>query len=221
MPNNGRSIQCVIFDIDGTMTRTFELIFASFNHVAEKYLGKTFSEPEIVALFGPPEEGGLRKVFPEEQIARAMDDLCRYYKDHHAAMAGLHEGIDETLRFLKDHDVKLAVFTGKGRRTTAITLEELKIGHYFDLVVSGDDVVRYKPDPEGIRKVIEAFSLPPGAVLMVGDSPGDLKASREAGVRAALALWDPHNRGRALNAGADYAFHEVREMLAWFREHIN
>jgi len=215
------TISCVIFDIDGTLTRTNDLIFASFNHVAMKYLNKVFTPPEIIALFGPPEEGALSKVFGEERIDEVMDELCAFYKEHHGTMASLHHGIDDVLRFLKDHGVKLAVFTGKGKRTTEITLQALNIEHYFDLIVSGTDVINHKPHPEGIEKVLASFALQPEEVLMVGDSLGDIKASRAAGVKAASVLWDSYDRERVLAAQTDYVFHEVGEMLDWFRAHIN
>ena len=70
-------ISCVIFDMDGTLTRTNQLIFASFNHVAEKYLGIRLSPEEIIALFGPPEEGGLSRLLGSAHAPDAMDELCR------------------------------------------------------------------------------------------------------------------------------------------------
>ncbi|MBP1649682.1 MAG: putative phosphatase [Bacteroidetes bacterium] len=214
-------ISCVIFDIDGTLSRTNELIFASFNHVAQKYLHRTFQPAEIVAMFGPPEEGALEPIFGSEKLPLIMDELCDFYSVHHHAMARLHDGIEEVLRFLKSKNVRLAVFTGKGKRTTDITLGVLGIAGYFDLIVSGNDVIRHKPDPEGILKVIGAFDLRPQEVLMVGDSLGDIKASRGAGVNMAAVLWDSYDSERVRNAGAEYVFHEVAELLAWLRTHIN
>ena len=214
-------ISCVIFDMDGTLTRTNELIFASFNHVAAKYLGKQFTRTEIISLFGPPEEGALLKLFGEEHVSDAMDDLCNFYRSHHSAMAGLHPGMDELLRFLKERGVKLALFTGKGKRTTEITLEALHLTQYFDLIVSGTDVVNHKPDPEGIRKVLHTFALKPEEVLMVGDSLGDITASRAAGVPMVAVVWDSYDKDRVLKAGTEHVFHEVGDMLAWFRAHIN
>lgn len=212
-------LSCVIFDIDGTLTRTNELIFASFNHVADKYLGKTLTRPEIIALFGPPEEGGLAKLLGEREAVTAMEDLCSFYDDHHDEMASLHSGIEELLSFLKSQGVKLAIFTGKGKRTTEITLRALNIAHYFDLIVCGTDVLHHKPHPEGIQKVISEFNLDPSEVLMVGDALSDVKASRSAGVRVAAAVWDSYDRERLLHAGADFVFHDPIEMLTWFREH--
>ncbi len=214
-------ISCVIFDIDGTLTRTNELIFATFNHVAEKYLHRTFQPAEIVAMFGPPEEGALAPLFGNDNLPRVMDELCDYYRANHRTMAGLHPGVEDVLKFLKSRNVRLAVFTGKGRRTTDITLEELGLAGYFDLIVSGNDVTKHKPDPEGILKVIRTFNLRPQDVLMVGDSLGDIKASRGAGVAIAAVLWDSYDRERVRNAGAEYVFDEVAEFLAWLRTHIN
>jgi HAD superfamily hydrolase (TIGR01509 family) len=214
-------LACVIFDIDGTLTQTNDLIFASFNHVAERHLGKRFSPPEIIALFGPPEEGALRKVFGDENLEGIMEELCAYYSAHHASMASLHPGIDEVLAHLKDRGVRLAVFTGKGRRTAMITLNALRIATYFDMVVSGNDVVNHKPHPEGILKVLEAFGLEPGQVLMVGDSLTDISASRAAGVRIVSVLWDSYEPERVRQANGECVFDRVEEMLAWFRAHIN
>ena len=215
------SFSCIIFDMDGTLTRTNELIFESFNHVAEKYAGKRLSPKEIIALFGPPEEGGLSKVVGEDAVDDALDDLCEYYQTNHSRLASLHPGIEAILQLLKSRGVKLAVFTGKGNRTARITLNELRIASYFDLVVSGSDVVKHKPHHEGITRVIEHFSLRPDEVLMVGDTVGDVKASRGAGVKVAAVLWDSYDRDSVLQAGADYVFNDVNEMRRWFETHIN
>lgn len=220
--NSGiKRFACVIFDMDGTLTRTNELIFESFNFVVEKYAGKRLTPKEIIALFGPPEEGGLARVVGPEAADTAMDELCDYYQNHHSRLASLHHGIEDILRYLQNHGVKLAIFTGKGRRTARITLDELNIGQYFDLVVSGSDVVNHKPHHEGIEKVIEHFALVPDEVLMVGDARGDVMASRAAGVKVASVVWDSYDKDGVLLAGADYVFHSVSEMYEWFKTQVN
>jgi pyrophosphatase PpaX len=216
-----QTFSCVIFDVDGTLTRTNELIFASFNHVARKFLGKTFSEKEIIALFGPPEEGALVKVFGREGLDTVMAELLAFYRSHHEEMAGLHPGIDEVLAYLKQHHVKLAVFTGKGTHTTRITLEALRIRHFFDYVVSGNDVVLHKPHGEGITRVLDHFGLSKQQVLMVGDSMADVKAARSAGVPMAAVLWDSYDAPRVLNAGTDLVFSTVDDMKRWCRKNVN
>lgn len=215
------ALTCVIFDIDGTLARTNTLIFESFNHLAQKYLGRRWSPAEIVALFGPPEEGALAKVFGEERVGGLMEELLSFYRANHRRLASLHHGIDVILRELKSRSVRLAVFTGKGKQTTAITLGIFGLTDLFDLVVTGNDVVNHKPHPEGIQKVLATFDLSPGSVLMVGDSLTDLRASRAAGVRSATVLWDSFDHSRVLAERPDLIFHTVEALADWLRSHVN
>ena len=221
MDMHTNALSCVIFDVDGTLTRTNDLIFASFNHLAEKHLGRTFSSKEIIALFGPPEEGALAKVFGPANIDRLMDELLRFYSAHHTAMASLHEGMEPLLRFLKDRGMRLAVFTGKGSRTTRITLEALGIESYFDLVVSGNDVLQHKPHPEGILRILAHFRVTAESALMVGDSISDIRAAHGAGVRIATVLWDAYDRAGVTAANPDCIFERVDEIHAWFKALLN
>jgi HAD superfamily hydrolase (TIGR01509 family) len=216
----GRTVGGVLFDIDGTLTRTNDLIFATFNHIATKYCGRTYEPREIIALFGPPEEGALIPIVGEEHLDAAMDDLCDFYSRNHESMAALHDGMEDVLVFLKGTGIPLGVFTGKGKRTATITLEALGIAGYFDMIVSGNDVLRHKPDPEGIRKFIEAFSLAPSEVLMVGDALGDVTASRAAGATPVAVLWDSYDRERVVRAGADAVFHDVGGLLSWLKTDV-
>jgi HAD superfamily hydrolase (TIGR01549 family) len=217
MPCSSANLSCVIFDVDGTLTQTNELIFASFNHVAARHLGRTFAPPEIIGLFGPPEEGALLKVFGPDHLDTILQELLEFYAANHAAMASLHHGMKDLLRFLRSQEVKLAVFTGKGRRTTLITLDALKITHYFDFIVTGNDVTHHKPHPEGILRILSHFGVGPGEALMVGDSLSDIKASHGAGVRIASVVWDTYDHSRVQAANPDCLFETVEDMLVWFQ----
>lgn len=221
MDTQAAPLSCVIFDVDGTLTRTNELIFASFNDLAQRHLGRTFRPEEIIALFGPPEEGALEKVFGSANIDLLMEELLLFYSANHRAMASLHDGMEPLLRFLKKRGIRLAVFTGKGRHTTRITLDTLGISAYFDLVVSGNDVRLHKPHPEGILRILEHFGVEPEAALMVGDSMSDIRAARGAGVRVATVLWDAVDRPGVAAANPDCLFERVDEMHEWFRALLN
>jgi HAD superfamily hydrolase (TIGR01509 family) len=209
------SFKGVIFDMDGTLTRTNELIFASFNHVTEKYCGRRFSAEEVIALFGPPEEGALSKVVAPASCNEAMDDLCAFYRANHRTMAGLHEGMTGVLEILRASQIPIAVFTGKGRRTATITLEEVGITSYVDLLVSGSDVVAYKPSPEGIHSIVEAWGMAASDVLMIGDAMPDLTAARAAGATPVAVLWDAYDRKRVLEAEPEFVFHRVDDLNRW------
>lgn len=200
----------IIFDIDGTLTSTNELIFKSFNHIANKYLNETFTDKEIIALFGPTEDVILKELCGKNFEA-AKRDYYEFYKSHHH-IANLYTGIKELLDYLKTKGVLLAVFTGKGRQASLITLKELSIINYFDIIVTGDDVKNHKPSSEGIMKFVKEYDLKKDEVLMIGDSVADVRASKEAGIRIASALWDCYAAEKVKNLGSDYYFNTVAEL---------
>jgi pyrophosphatase PpaX len=214
-------LSCVIFDIDGTLARTNQLIFATFNHVAQLHLGRLFTPQEIIGLFGPPEEGAVEKVFGAAMVPSIMDEMCTYYRARHKEMAAAHEGIVAVLALLRTHGIRLAVFTGKGRRTTMITLDELEMVPFFEHVVTGNDVRCFKPSPEGILRILEAFDISPRETVMVGDSMSDLMAARDAGVTFAAVLWDAYDHQRVVRANPDFAFSTVGDFEAWCRRRLN
>jgi len=200
----------IIFDIDGTMTSTKELIFASFNHIMNKYLNKTLTNNEIISLFGPPEDVILEECTGENYPA-ARKDYYNFYADNHE-MADLYPGIYEILDFIKSKNIPLAIFTGKGREAAKITLKKLNIYDFFDLIITGDDVKEHKPSPEGILKFLDKFNLPPQRILMIGDSPSDIKAAHGAEVKIASVLWDSYSKEKVIELKSDYVFHTVDEL---------
>ncbi|MCS7228909.1 MAG: HAD-IA family hydrolase [Candidatus Kryptonium sp.] len=217
-------IKCVIFDLDGTIAQTNELIFETFNYIAQKYTGRKFSNEEIPSLFfGPPEEAGIRKLLQlfsnDEKIIQNLDfytksavnEFYSYYeRNHHKAK--VYTGIFDLLSFLKEKGIKLAIFTGKGRVTTSITLKNLGLEKFFDIVITGDDVVQHKPSGEGIGKILDAFDLKPDEAILVGDAVSDVKAGKEVGVKIISALWDSYGKDKVLDLKPDFIVYSIDEL---------
>ncbi len=217
-------IKCVIFDLDGTIAQTNELIFETFNYIAEKYTGRRFSNDEIPSLFfGPPEEGGIRKLlqlFSNDEkilknidfyVERAVNEFYSYYEQNHNK-AKAYAGVKEMLSLLKQKGLKLAIFTGKGKVTTSITLNKLGLENFFDVVITGDDVKYHKPFGEGIKKILDALGLKPDEAILVGDAVGDVKAGREVGVRVISALWDSYGKDKVIDLNPDFIVCSVDEL---------
>jgi HAD superfamily hydrolase (TIGR01549 family) len=200
----------IIFDIDGTLTSSNQLIFASFNHVTEKYLGRHYTDKEITQLFGPTEDVILKQIVPDK-YEEARRDYYDFYKQNHD-MADLYPGIIEVLDLLKNKNILLSIYTGKGRDASVITLKELKIFDYFDLIITGDEVKEHKPSPEGITLFVEKFNLPKENVLMVGDAPADINAARAAGVKVASVIWDSYSKDKVMKLNPDFLFTSVSEL---------
>jgi HAD superfamily hydrolase (TIGR01509 family) len=206
----------IIFDIDGTLTSTNELIFASFNHVAEKYLSRTFSDKELMSFFGPTEDVILKQ-WCGDNYEKARKDYYDFYSDHHH-MADLYPGITEILNDLKSKNIFLSIFTGKGKDAATITLKKLEVYDYFDLIITGDDVKEHKPSPEGINIFLEKFNLKKEEVLMIGDAISDIKAARKAGIKIASVVWDSYAKEEIIKLGSDYVFNTVDELKEYLEK---
>ena len=207
--------------MDGTLTQTNQLIYDSFNYIAQKYAGKTYTVQEIIAMFGPPEEGSLLAIVQPDQIEEVMKDYLEFYRAHHKELAQLYPGMEEILRFLKASGKLLAVFTGKGTATAMITLQEFHIDGYFDYIVTGNDVVKYKPSSEGLVKIMNHFSIRPEEMLMVGDAVSDVKAAHEAGVSIAAVLWNSYSKEKVLQMKPDFLFTDTKEFQRWLNEQFD
>lgn len=210
----------IIFDVDGTLAETHELIFASFNHVAEKYLNKLLTNEEIVALFGPTEDVILKE-WMKDDYESARKDYFEFYESKHSEMAEIFPGLREAVSIIKEHNILLGIFTGKGRGSAEITLKSIGLYDQFDMILSGDDVDEHKPSPDGINRFIKQYNLKPERVLMVGDAIHDVMASESAGVKCALVLWDEYSRNRCKECKTDYRFNKVDEFIAFIKNNLS
>ena len=209
----------IIFDVDGTLAATHDLIFESFNYVAEKFLNKRFTNDEIVALFGPTEDVIL-KDWMDDNYESARRAYYEFYESRHDEMAPVFPGLIEIIELIKRKNIPLGIFTGKGRDSSIITLKAIDVYHHFDLMITGDDVAEHKPSPEGINKFVNKFDLIPKRVLMVGDAAVDVAAAKKSGAVSALVLWDVHSRERFAHVQADYVFKTVDEFQKFINKNI-
>lgn len=208
----------ILFDIDGTLASTNELIFSSFNYITKKYLNKSLTDEEVIALFGPTEDQILKIWFPDSYEAVKKDYYDFYRKNHTSAI--IYPGLKELLDFLKSKKIILGIYTGKGRTAAVITLEEIKVKDYFAMIITGDDLVNRKSSGEGLFQFMEKFHLSNNEILMIGDSPADVKAARAAKVKIASVLWDSYSKDLVLTLGSDYYFHSVEELRKFILKKI-
>ena len=126
----------MIFDLDGTLADTLPVCCAAFRPVLLDITGKAYSDREIMALFGPNEEGILQRLAGEAWPA-ALERFLAEYESHHDACRAPFEGIDDVLQRIDRCGAQLAIVTGKGAGSAAISVRHLGLARYFDLVVPG------------------------------------------------------------------------------------
>ncbi len=204
--------------MDGTITQSNELIYASFNCVAEKYLHKQFTPLEITRMFGPTEEKVIEMLVGKEHFDEARNVFWNFYREQHNALSSLYDGVIELLEFLSANNILVAMFTGKGKVSVGISLELFDIKKYFDIIITGHDVTKSKPSGEGIQIILDALSLAPEETLMVGDAISDIKAAEETGVPCAVALWDSYAKEEIELLNPSLKFYSVQKFTQWIEE---
>lgn len=188
--------RAVIFDMDGTLVDTFPLVVAAWNAALADHTGRTFTAVEVIARFGIPDPAMIRRELPEHLGDAAVETYHQHYERQHAELARAFAGITEMLDAIRARRLPTGVMTGKGSRSACITLAALGWDgcagrRRFDAVVTGEDVTRQKPEPEGLFIVAERLGVAPRDCVFVGDSPADIGAGKNAGMRTIFAAWHP------------------------------
>ena len=184
-----KNFELVIFDLDGTLADTSQLIFDSFNFVMRKYKSVEMTPKEIMSYFGPPEEIAIRNILGDDDFDHVWYDYLNYYEAH-LGETRLFPGIPELTKELKRAGTHLAIFTGKGNSTTQLTLKYHGLFEIFDTIVTGSVVVNHKPNPEGVQLALDRLGVQPSEAVVVGDSLSDYKAASAAGTHFVAALYD-------------------------------
>ncbi|MEC9487950.1 MAG: HAD-IA family hydrolase [Halanaerobium sp.] len=179
-------IKGVIFDFDGTLMDSIPICLKAFRHTFYKYLGQELSEEEILATFGPTEEGIFRKMIPD-RWKEALNYYLQQYDKAHLDYIKPFSGISLGLEELKEEGVQLAIVSGKGPESMKISLKYTGLDKYFSPIMTGPS--RGTNKPEAIRQVLEKWQAWPRSIIYVGDSPSDIIAARKAGVIPVAAAW--------------------------------
>jgi len=211
-------IKGVIFDLDGTLGDTFPVIFPAYRRALEKYLGRIYSDDEIMAMFGPTEEGIIRSLVP----AHWQDCLHDYMTEYRrlSPIATLHfEGIEEALKELRRRNVLMGIVTGKSLAGALISLADLGFGEYFDAVEGGsiEGVIK----PECMRRILQRWNMPPQHAAYVGDATTDMLNAREVGVLPLAAAWCEKADLAGLRATSPaQIFPHASDFLRWIEANV-
>lgn len=197
--------RAILFDLDGTITDTIDLIVHCFDLTLDRLTGRRWNREEVVALFGPTEPAIIERFAPPEQRVAECEAFFSCYDALHDRMAHTFAGIDRVIRDAHARGVRLGLVTNKGRRTTEITVRKCGLNGWLEAVVTGEDASAPKPDPGGIRLGLARLGVAPEDALFVGDAPSDILAGQRAGVSTCAVTWGRvHDTGELLAARPDH-----------------
>ena len=176
----------LIFDLDGTLADTLPLCLISFQDAVENISGKRPSKEAVEEYWGYSEIGIVKKLYPQDWET-CFEEFLKIYKKNHAMCCELFTGMMDTLELLKKNSIKTALVTGKGKDSCAITLKELGLEKYFEIVETGSEIGSIKPDC--IKRVLKEWQFKPQEVYYIGDAVTDMKDSKQVNVKCIAAAW--------------------------------
>jgi len=186
-----------LFDADGTLFDTADLVVHCFQYVAMKHCSLDLSRELILSGYGLPLRGQLmERLGQDADIDLILDDFISYQVGILDENVSLFPGVSETLAALKDQGSKLAIVTSRKRYTTGRILELTGTKHFFDTVVNPEDTTRHKPEAEPALLALSRLGAGSGDSLFVGDSQFDISCGQNAGMETAFVSWshqDPQN----------------------------
>ena len=205
------AVQVVLFDLDGTLIDTIELILVSMRYATQTVLGSVLPDEVLMRNVGVPLRVQMSEFAPEH-----VDELLRVYREHNATihdeLVAEYAGTEEALAALADKGLRMAVVTSKSGPVAMRGLERFGLGHFFETLVAYEDTDIHKPRPEPLLEAARRMGVDIGSCAYVGDSPHDMTAAVSAGAVSVAALWGPFPK-RVLEPGPDFAITSLARLV--------
>lgn len=203
-------IHTILFDLDGTLIDTNELIIASFLHTFEHYK-LPITRAETLPFIGP----SLKDTFDKVDSTKS-EEMIKVYREHnlhhHDNYVEAYPYVVETLKRLKAENIKLGIVTTKMRTGVNMGLKLVGLEELFDTIITLDDVTHEKPHPEPVIKAMRNLDADASSTLMVGDNSHDIEAGQNAGVKTAGVAWSIKGRETLQKLNPTYLLEDIRDL---------
>jgi beta-phosphoglucomutase len=204
----------VIFDLDGVLIDSGWAHMQAWCDLAERE-GFRMSDEFFTVTFGMQNYQILPMLaghdLSSEEIDRLADWKEQRYRNLIGAKLVLPPGGARLLDELKDAGFRLAIGTSAPKANLDLILERLRLHHYFDALVTKEDVTNGKPAPDTFLKAAQKLALPPHYCVVVEDAVQGVEAGKAAGMRV-IALTT--TRDRADLSRADMIAESLGELKA-------
>jgi pyrophosphatase PpaX len=205
------TIQTILFDLDGTILDSNELIYASFDHTFKQY-NYSFTREEILNFNGPPLLESFSKIDPDR-----AEMMIETYREHnhakHNEYVKLFPNVIETIETLKNNHFKIGIVTAKMRTSVDLGLALTGLDRFFETIITIDDVVHPKPHPESVIKAMAELKGDIDSTLMIGDNYHDILAGQNAGVRTAGVAWSSKGKEFLASYQPTYMLNDMKDLL--------
>ncbi len=189
----------IIFDFDGTLVNTNDIIMDSWQATLRHYLGHGLPERTVEATYGEILVASMPKLIPGVNVEEAVE-YYRDYQDTHqdGEIVYVFEGIRELVEELRRRGCLIGVGTSRTAKSFHDYMSQLGMDDMVDEVVTMNDVIEHKPHPETAEAVLRKLAAHDGRELsaetrdlaiFIGDTKYDVGCSQNAGIDSVLVGW--------------------------------
>ncbi|MFV9972858.1 MAG: HAD-IA family hydrolase [Francisella endosymbiont of Hyalomma asiaticum] len=219
-------IKNIFFDLDGTLVNTIGDITVATNAMRKHFGLKPVSKNVLANIIGKGYPTTVRKVlaldFTDKKYIESITDegvkiLSDNYKILNSANSKVYPNVFETLNFLKQQNIKMAIVTNKHKEDAIQSLSHLNLLDYFDIIIGGDTTPSYKPNSEPLLFAMNKLNAKPDESLMVGDSMNDFLCAQGANIKVVIVSYGYHNGIdlKSLDSFAHiYDFAEIKDLIS-------
>ena len=209
-----KMIRTVLFDLDGTIIDTNELIIETFLHVLRDKTPSPFTREHIIPSMGLTLEEQLRIFTGQDQVDELVAAYRKYNLERHDELVREFPYVKEVMADLHASGIQLGVVTTKMRATTERALRMFGLIDYLRTIVTVQDVNHPKPHPEPVLRAVEALQANPAQTIMVGDSPADILSANAAGVISCGVAWSLKGETVLSQYEPRHIIHDMRDLYA-------
>lgn len=206
-------ITTLLFDLDGTLINTNQLIIRTFKDTLKHFLpNQEFTDEMIMDYIGPTLKQTFDSLLPEK-----CDEMISYYRKTniilHDSMVNIYPTVKEGLKLLKNKGFHLGIVSSKKHDMVIHGLKHCKIEKYFELIIGEDDVINPKPNPEPLFKAMEELKCQTKNVIYIGDNSHDILAGKNAGVTTVCVNWALRGAQYLKQFNPDYILKDMRDLI--------
>ncbi|HJQ23843.1 MAG TPA: HAD-IIIA family hydrolase [Blastocatellia bacterium] len=218
--------RAILFDLDGTLIDTTDLILRCFSHSWRAVYGLEHERAALVATFGIPLREAMRRLLAQKNdnpgdqdealIERLLIEYRAFNVANHDVVARPFDGTRAVVEALRRRGYRIGVVTSKGRDLATRGLRLCALDEMIDAAIFLEDTQVHKPQPEPILAALARLQVTPQEAAYVGDSCHDMVAGRRAGVKTVAALWGPMPRADLECERPDHLADSINDLLNIF-----
>ncbi|WP_075982902.1 pyrophosphatase PpaX [Bacillus massilinigeriensis] len=205
-------INTILFDLDGTLINTNELIISSFLHTLECYYPGRYKREDVIPFMGP----SLYETFSSINLEKT-EEMVHTYREYnianHDSLVKEFEGVFETVQTLKEKGFKLGIVSTKMYDVILKGLNLTNLHSFFDCIIGLDHVEKPKPDPEAIYKALDLLNSSHDEAIMVGDNYHDILGGKNAGTKTAGVSWSIKGKEYLQSFNPDFMLNHMSDLL--------